>query len=327
MEARGEWRFPASACRSRTCHEIVTKVLAVGQHAATAAIPSYALYGEPYGSRFLDCLHCEAISDRSRLHDWHIRPHRHHGLHQFLWIAQGAVAVTTDTSRHTLRAPAAVMNAPTAVHGFEFEPGTEGYVVTVPTVNLERSLPGPTALLGRLDRPIVLGREAVQVCALDVATVFSAIAKEYCSREEGRTEALLCQAGLLALWFLRQAERCETRSGGGREQRPQLKLVRRFLALVEEGFREQRSLPAYARELGITATHLSRVCRRFAGLSALAIIHDRVVLEAKRSLAYTPATIAHIAEELGFADPAYFTKFFAQHVGETPSAFRRALTE
>ena len=79
------------------------------------AIPSYMLYGEAYGGRFPDCLHCETISERSRLHDWHIRPHRHHGLHQFLWIARGTVTVSTDASRHRLQAPVAVMNAPAAV--------------------------------------------------------------------------------------------------------------------------------------------------------------------------------------------------------------------
>ena len=38
------------------------------------------------------------------------------------------------------------MNAPTAVHGFEFEPEIDGYAVTIPTVNLERSIPGPSTL-------------------------------------------------------------------------------------------------------------------------------------------------------------------------------------
>ena len=293
----------------------------MGQH----GIPSYVLYGEAYGSPFPDCLHCETISERSRLHDWHIRPHRHYGLHQFLWIAKGAVVVSTDSSRHVLDAPAAVMNAPSAVHGFEWEPNSEGYVVTIPTVNLERGLPGPTALLSRLDRSIILNRDAIEASSADVPSIFSAIAREYRGREEGRVEALLCQAGLLALWFLRQIDRCE--AGGVREARPQAELVRRFLALVEDHFREQHPLSLYARELGVTTTHLSRSCRRFLGLSALAVVHDRVVLEAKRSLAYTPASIAHVAEDLGFADPAYFTRFFTQHVGETPSAFRKAFVE
>ena len=92
-------------------------------------------------AHFPTCLHCETISDRSRLHDWHIRPHRHYGLHQFLWIAKGSVVASADSFQHVITAPAAIMNAPTAVHGFEFEPDTEGYVVTIPTVNLERESP------------------------------------------------------------------------------------------------------------------------------------------------------------------------------------------
>jgi len=166
-------------------------------------IPSYVLYGETYGSPFPDCLHCETISDRSRLHDWHIRPHRHYGLHQFLWIAKGSVVASADSSQHVLTAPVAIMNAPTAVHGFEFEPDTEGYVVTIPTVNLERSLPGPTALLSRLDHPIIMQGSDLETRLAGVSSLVAALAEEYRGREERRVEVLLCQAGLLALWFLR----------------------------------------------------------------------------------------------------------------------------
>src|SRR3954447_9237812 len=287
--------------------------------------PSYVLYGETYGSPFPDCLHCETISDRSRVHDWHIRPHRHYGLHQFLWIAKGSVVALADSSQHVLTAPVAIMNAPTAVHGFEFEPDTEGYVVTIPTVNLERSLPGPTALLSRLDHAIILQCDDLEASPSGLSSIFASIAEEYRSREEGRVEALLCQAGLLALWFLRSVSRRE--SNGHAEMRPHVGLVRRFLALVEDSFRDHRPLSFYANELGITTTHLSRACRRQFGLSAQAIVHDRLVLEVKRTLAYTPASIAHIAQDLGFRDPAYFTRFFAHHVGETPSAFRRAFVD
>src|SRR5215207_5711972 len=181
-------------------------------------IPIYVLYGEAYGSPFPDCLHCETIADRSRLHDWHIRPHRHFGLHQFLLITKGKVVATSDTSRHVLTAPAAIMNAPTTVHGFEFEPNTEGYVVTVPTVNLERSLPGPTALLSRLDHTIILQGSDRETSSAGVSPLFAALAEEYRGREEGRIEALLCQAGLLALWFLREAGRQQVNSRP--EERP-----------------------------------------------------------------------------------------------------------
>jgi AraC family transcriptional regulator, transcriptional activator of pobA len=287
-------------------------------------IPSYVLYGEPYGSPFPDCLHCEMISDRSRQYDWHIRPHRHYGLHQFLWIRGGAVVVSSDAGNDVVVAPCAIMNAPTSVHGFEFEPETDGYAVTIPTVNLEHSIPGRSALIGRLHRSIVL-RDPDLEDRSAVNSTFEALAAEYARREEGRTEALLCHAGLIGLWFLRCAARLEAYRRT--DARPQIALVRRFLALVEDKFREQLPLSYYARVIDVTVPHLSRMCRRHLGLSALAVVHERVVLEAKRNLAYTPASIAHIADELGFLDPSYFTKFFAQHVGETPSAFRSAFLD
>jgi len=99
------------------------------------------------------------------------------------------------------------------------------------------------------------------------------------------------------------------------------------LALIEDNFREHRPLSFYAHVLEVTTRHLTLLCRRQFGLSAQAIIHDRLVLEAKRILAYTPASIAHVAQDLGFRDPAYFTRFFAHHVGETPTAFRKAFVD
>lgn len=287
---------------------------------ASRDIPNYVLYGEPCGGAFPDCLHCETISARSRLHDWHIRPHRHHGLHQFLWIEKGEVVIVSDDARRVLTAHAAVMNAPISVHGFEWEPESEGYVVTIPTVNLERGLLGSAMLLGGLDRSIVVQRAGSDEATGRVSTLFAAIASEYRRREEGRAEALLCQAGLLAMWFLRSAERQAADDGAG--EQPYVALVRRFLSLVEGHHREHRPVSFYAGALGITPTHLSRACRRQLGKSAQAAIHDRLALEAKRLLAYTPASVVHVAQDLGFQDPAYFTRFFTNHVGTTPTAFR-----
>ena len=184
-------------------------------------------------------------------------------------------------------------------------------MVTVPTVNLERSLPGPTALLSRLDHPIILECKDLKTTSAGVSSIFAAIANEYRTQEEGRVEALLCQAGLLALWFLRESSRQEVNSRP--EERPHIALVRRFLALIEANFREHRPLSFYAHVLEVTTRHLTRLCRRQFGLSAQAIIHDRLVLDAKRILANTPASIAHVAQDLGFRDPAYFISHGSSH--------------
>ena len=51
-------------------------------------------------------------------------------------------------------------------------------------------------------------------------------------------------------------------------------------------------------------------------------MNRRLVLEARRLLAYTDRPVAAIARELGFTDPSNFSAFFARHAGEGPSTFR-----
>jgi AraC family transcriptional activator of pobA len=50
----------------------------------------------------------------------------------------------------------------------------------------------------------------------------------------------------------------------------------------------------------------------------------RLLMEAQRLLIYTSASAVQIAAELGFQDPAYFSRFFKRHTGLTPLAFRQA---
>ncbi|MEH3107050.1 MAG: helix-turn-helix domain-containing protein [Sphingomonas fennica] len=48
------------------------------------------------------------------------------------------------------------------------------------------------------------------------------------------------------------------------------------------------------------------------------------MVEARRLLAYTPLTVAEVGHALGFADPAYFSRFYARHAGHPPGAARHA---
>ncbi|MBR0801209.1 helix-turn-helix domain-containing protein [Bradyrhizobium jicamae] len=288
---------------------------------AGSQIPSYVLYGEPSGSAFPDCLHCERVSERSRLHNWTIQPHRHRGLHQFFWIAKGSVVVTSDTYRRALKAPALIMNAPMSVHGFEWEAESDGYVITVPTVSLDNNLPPHTGLLGRLDRSLFLQYSTERTAAVMALKLFEAIDDEYRGRQEGRVQALLCQVGLLALFVIRAAGRRQ--KSLSEPAHSGVAMGRRFVELVESNYRKHRPLSFYAFRLGVSVTHLGRICRGQFGISSQSILHDRLILEAKRNLAYTSASVADIASDLGFRDAAYFSKFFASQVGDTPSSFRK----
>jgi AraC family transcriptional activator of pobA len=67
--------------------------------------------------------------------------------------------------------------------------------------------------------------------------------------------------------------------------------------------------------------------RRIAQKSALELIHERLLLEAKRNLIYTSTSISELSYAIGFSDPAYFTRFFKKATGEAPKAFRKRVEE
>jgi AraC-like DNA-binding protein len=80
---------------------------------------------------------------------------------------------------------------------------------------------------------------------------------------------------------------------------------------------------AYARRLGYSTRTLDRLARANAGVTAKALIDERVVLEARRMLVHAADPVAAVADALGFDDASNFSKYFTQRAGSTPAAFRR----
>jgi AraC family transcriptional activator of pobA len=100
--------------------------------------------------------------------------------------------------------------------------------------------------------------------------------------------------------------------------------VARFTALLETEFRSGAGVGDMAAALGVTPTHLTRCCRAACGRSAIDLLQDRRIFEARRLLAETDLPVGRVGESLGFTSAAYFTRAFQHMTGVTPSAFRRA---
>jgi len=79
-----------------------------------------------------------------------------------------------------------------------------------------------------------------------------------------------------------------------------------------------------ARRLGVSPGHLNVLCHEHLGRPASDEIHQRLLLEAKRMLRYSDKAAFAIAQELGFADPAYFGRFFRRGAGLTPRRYRQS---
>lgn len=291
---------------------------------ALDGIPVFKLYGETHQWPTPDLLHCESIAERSRLHDWHIRTHRHADLVHVLHIREGSVALELEGLEHQARGPLLIVIPVMAIHGFRFSEDTDGHIVTLARPLAEHLAAWPGGVGGVLTRadfyPLPPGHQAVRVQRL-----VEEIAEEYRHPGAGREMALHGLVQALVTLLSRRAEQGRrvhdadrSRLGAARGEHH----VRDFQALVETHFRTQPSIEWFAGELGITAAHLNALCRRETGSSALKSLHERLLLEAKRNLTYTNLTISQVSDMLGFSEPAYFTRFFKRQTGDTPKAFR-----
>lgn len=99
-------------------------------------------------------------------------------------------------------------------------------------------------------------------------------------------------------------------------------IVARFQSMVDRDFHRQHRVQEYARRLDVSPGHLNVLSHRHLGQSAGAAIRQRLLLEAKRLLRYSDKPAFVVAGELGFADAAYFGRFFRRETGSTPRAYR-----
>ncbi|HSP32019.1 MAG TPA: AraC family transcriptional regulator, partial [Halomonas sp.] len=67
---------------------------------SATSVPVFKLYGETQHWPTPDLLHCESIPERSQLHNWIIRPHRHADLVHILFISQGSVELELEGTSH-----------------------------------------------------------------------------------------------------------------------------------------------------------------------------------------------------------------------------------
>lgn len=277
-----------------------------------SSIEDYNLFGE---HRDLpDVVHCETIETRSRIHNWEFKPHRHYRLHQFMLIVSGGGAMTIE-GRNVRLSSRQLVNIPKgAVHGFSFEHETSGYVVTVDTGLLDNSVLDAEGLHRYLQRPAII--EATE----EVSNIVRNIFKHFPNKGFARAHILRSLCGVLAGLTARQLAEgdFENRATGH-------KLQRRFERLVDERYTEHLSASDYAGMLSVTSTHLSRIMRQATGRSASATIEARVIREARRNLAYSNLSISEIGYQLGYSDPAYFSRVFRRATGQSPREFRRKL--
>ncbi|MDD7915604.1 helix-turn-helix domain-containing protein [Polaribacter ponticola] len=101
------------------------------------------------------------------------------------------------------------------------------------------------------------------------------------------------------------------------------RLFKDFSLLVEMNYKTLHAVTDYATRLGLSPKSITKHFQKLGAKTPSDFIKSRILLEAKRLLIYTDKTVKEIAFELGFNDPAYFTRFFTKAILKSPLQFKK----
>ncbi|MGN8070975.1 helix-turn-helix domain-containing protein [Mucilaginibacter sp. 22184] len=118
----------------------------------------------------------------------------------------------------------------------------------------------------------------------------------------------------------RVCEKCLQNSN--RQTDRQFQLVSRYKKLINEHFREMKTVQEYASLLFVSSKYLTQVVKSQIGENALHLIHKRLAEEAKYLLSTTTLSVKQVAGQLNFETSSHFCRFFKRSCGFNPGTYR-----
>ncbi|WP_286237867.1 helix-turn-helix domain-containing protein [Neptuniibacter halophilus] len=291
--------------------------------AAGSRISTYSLYSEDTSRSDPEFIHIEDIRTRAELFDWTINIHTHPKMFQLIYVRYGEVRIHLDGLEQIEQGPCLITIPSGVVHGFQFSrEQTRGSVITVSQLlvldeQFQHRFPFYDELFSRaLVIPLQEQDADLELIDQQIAD----LKREYRDDLAGKTVMFewLLYSLLIRIGRKLKSAYASHDSGSRYEQR-----YKALCQLIEQHYREHRPASWYAEQLNTTPMGLSRACNAVSGKKVSELLQDRLVLEAQRYLIYTAAPASLIAYDLGFQDPAYFSRFFKRRVGLSPGAFRK----
>jgi AraC family transcriptional activator of pobA len=263
----------------------------------------------------------EAFEDCVSIRQKRMEVHRHDYVELFLLQGQGSVLIDFGSCPLSGRSLVAIGQG--RVHAWQANRMT-GLYISFTQEFFDGAAPPPSALF---DYPFLFAGELSSVIHLQpkrgtqAQRLFRDIHCEFEKHEKLAVEMIRHQLRVLMIHLSRLYAATSPAPFAA------VGLVRRFRQTVERSFRVTTSVPDYARDLGVTTSHLNESLRLETGLTAKDLIRERLLLEAKRLLLHSELTMAEIGYELGFDDPSYFSRFIRRGLQTSPAEFRTSIRQ
>jgi AraC-like DNA-binding protein len=288
----------------------------------TKMIPVYSLAeNSRTGSRMIEI--AEAVEGQpGMIESAFLVPHRK-DYYLFVLVRRGDSRHWVDSRPYTLKPDTFYFTIPQQVHLKEEMKPMQGFALRFNEefLQLEENR-------GLRELPLLqnqAGGHELRLTAADVTFIRDAMRRmlaEFRGSGSWKNAMLAAELRVLVIYLSRLYTQQFGVSPNG-----EYRLLREFQGLVEQLFREEHEVAGYAARLHISPGHLNEQVKEQSGKTAIHHIHARMVVEAKRQLLYSDVSVKELADELGFEDPAYFTRWFKRLTGETPIRYRRTIRE
>jgi AraC family transcriptional regulator, transcriptional activator of pobA len=279
------------------------------------------LYGDNLYSLLPDFIHHEPLELRSKMYNWEIKEHVHTELFQLFILKKGQGTLWNEQNETKLQGPCIVLVPPNTLHGFSFEPQITGEVLSFSVSFLETIFKQNPKILLHITNMLCIFFDKNDAVFGEIDKFKIQIINELNSSDVERQT--LVQA-LFQLVFIKIYRFSLTKKNTflNTDNRT-IRYFQAFQQNIKISIRETKTIKQYAAALNITTVHLNRICNRLVQKSALQIVQDYIMMEAKKYLSTSDYTIAEVSYLLNFRDPAYFTRLFKKHTGVPPSEFKK----
>lgn len=252
-----------------------------------------------------------------------IKSHAHRNLFQIFVLERGKLNLIANNEHFSVEKPSIITIPQSVVHGFEFLPGSSGWLISLASNSVDQMLKFDVEVIYELDSISITEIEQDNKLVEDAYTTIHKCIFEYKNQLPGRDLALQYLVGmlLLRLYRLNHSSQTVIHTLNANDRNT----FRKFKQLVQENQSIKKRVEDYASELGITVQQLSHLCKTMSGKSPKEVILDFLILNIKSTLKNPEFTISEVSYQFDIDDPSYFARLFKQKTGLTPKEYRNSL--
>jgi AraC family transcriptional activator of pobA len=243
-------------------------------------------------------------------------PHKH-DFYQLILITKGKGWHEIDFNRHTVSKGKFFFMKPAQVHSWNLSKDIEGIVMEFSREGISHDI---SAFIELMPDCLTLKKEKDYNELLMLSQI---MLMEFSSK---KAQSEIATTKLLEAFLIVLSRNIDTELNIiEQKSKGKLDKVEELRKLIEDNFKKQHGVDFYSKVMSTNAKNLTMTITRAIGKSPRSLIHERIILEAKRYLAYSVLDISEIGFILGFEDPNYFSRFFKTHAKRTPVEFRNSL--